>query len=103
MTTGIYCHGCYFCGCGGDKGISGVALVVGGGSVCGDSGVLALVMDFREVLLTSPPQSAHCAPQGPVYPVYSHPYAGAWEAGGSPAPRPGLASPSLPMMSVNVR
>ena len=36
------------------------ALVVGGGSVCGDWGVLALVMVFREVMLTSPPKLAHC-------------------------------------------
>ena len=42
--------------------VSGGALVVGGGSVCGDLGVLALVMDFREVMLTSPPELAHCAP-----------------------------------------
>ena len=28
------------------------ALVVGGGSVSGDLGVLALVIDFREVMLT---------------------------------------------------
>ena len=33
--------------------------MVGGGSVCG---VLTLVMDFREVMLTSPPELAHCAP-----------------------------------------
>ena len=37
----------------------GGALVVGGGSVCGDWAVLALVMDFREVILTSPPELAH--------------------------------------------
>jgi len=42
--------------------VGGGALGVGGGSVCGDWGVLALVMDFREVMLTSPPELAHCAP-----------------------------------------
>ena len=40
--------------------VSGGALVVGGGSICGDLGVLSLVMDFREVMLTSPPELAHC-------------------------------------------
>ena len=35
-----------------------VALGVGVGNVCGDWGVLALVMDFREVTLTSPPKFA---------------------------------------------
>ena len=66
-TTGHYCHDCYFCGCGGGLVVGGGilvvgcgALVVGGGSVCGDLGVLALVMDFREVMLTSPPELAHC-------------------------------------------
>ena len=39
--------------------------MVGGGSVFGDWGVLALVMDFREVMLTSPPELAHCAPPPP--------------------------------------
>ena len=34
--------------------------MVGGGIVCGDWGVLALVLDFREVMLTSPPELAHC-------------------------------------------
>ena len=34
--------------------------MVGGGSVCSDWGVLALVMVFREVMLTSPPELAHC-------------------------------------------
>ena len=34
--------------------VGGGALGVGGGSVCGYWGVLALVMDFREVMLTSP-------------------------------------------------
>ena len=40
--------------------------MVGGGSVCGDWGVLALVMDFREVMLTSLPELAHCAPPPPL-------------------------------------
>ena len=30
--------------------------MVGGGSVSGDEGLLALMMDFREVMLTSPPE-----------------------------------------------
>ena len=34
--------------------------MVGGDNVCGDWGVLALVLDFREVMLTSPPELAHC-------------------------------------------
>ena len=38
--------------------------MVGGGSVCGDRGVLALVMGFREVMLTSPPELAHCGGEG---------------------------------------
>ena len=58
-TTGNYCN---FCGGGGGLVFSGGALVVGGGSICGDLGVLTLVMDFREVILTSPPELAHCAP-----------------------------------------
>ena len=61
-TMGNYCHGCYFCGCGGGLVVGGGVLGVGGGSICGDWGVLALVMDFREVMLTSPPELAHCAP-----------------------------------------
>ena len=36
------------------------ALVVGDGFVCGDWGLLALVMDSREVMLTSPTELAHC-------------------------------------------
>ena len=57
---GNYCHGCYFCGCGSGLVVNGGALVIGGGSVCGDYAVLALVMDFREVMLNSPPELAHC-------------------------------------------
>ena len=41
--------------------VGGGALVIGGGIVYGDWGVLALVLDFREVILTSPPELAHCA------------------------------------------
>ena len=48
-TTGNYCHDrFFFCGCGGGKVVSG------------GFGVLALGMDFREVMLTSPPDLAHC-------------------------------------------
>ena len=60
-TTGNYCHDCYFCGYGGGEVVGCAALVVGGGNVCGDWGVLALVLDFREVMLTSHPELAHCA------------------------------------------
>ena len=42
--------------------VGGGTLGVGGGSVCSDWGVLALMMDFREVMLTSPLALAHCAP-----------------------------------------
>ena len=52
-AMGNYCNGYYFCGCGGGLVVGGGALVVGGGSICGDLGALALVMDFREVMLTS--------------------------------------------------
>ena len=38
--------------------------MVGGGIVCGDLGVLALVLDFREVMLTSTPELAHCGGRG---------------------------------------
>ena len=38
--------------------------MVGGGIVCGDWGLLALVIDFREVLLTSHPELAHCGGRG---------------------------------------
>ena len=34
--VGNYCHGCYFCGCGGGLVDSGGSLVVSGGSVCAD-------------------------------------------------------------------
>ena len=40
--------------------------MVGGGIVCGDLGVLALVLEFREVMLTSPPELAHCGGGGSV-------------------------------------
>ena len=34
-------------------------MVGGGGSFCGDWGLFALVMDFKEGMLTSPPELAH--------------------------------------------
>ena len=58
---GNYCHGCYFRGfCSGLVVGVGV-LVVGGGCFWGNfffffgGGVFALVMDFIEIILTSPP------------------------------------------------
>jgi hypothetical protein len=47
-----FCDGCFH---GGGK-------VVGGGSGCGDGRVLALMVDFRKVMITSSPELAHCAP-----------------------------------------
>ena len=44
--------------------VGGSALGVCGGSVCGDLRVLALVIDFREVMLTSPFNLAHCTVGG---------------------------------------
>ena len=44
--------------------------MVGGGIVCGDLGVLALVLDFREVMLTSPPDLAHCGGGGGLWGHY---------------------------------
>ena len=39
--------------------------VVGGGSFfCGDLGVFALLMGFKEVMLTTPPELAHCGGGG---------------------------------------
>ena len=38
--------------------------MIGDGRVCGDWGVFAMVMVFIEVMLTSPTELAHCAPQG---------------------------------------
>ena len=35
-TTGNYCHGCYFCGCGSGLVVGGRELVVGDGIFCGD-------------------------------------------------------------------
>ena len=55
----------YLCGCVGGLEVRGGALVVGGGSVCVDWGVLAVVMNFREVMLTSPPEMAHCGGGAP--------------------------------------
>ena len=50
----------FFCDWGSGLVVNGGALVIGGGSICGDYAVLALVMDFREVMLISPPELAHC-------------------------------------------
>ena len=47
---------------GGALMVGGGALVVGGGSVYCEWGLLALMIDFREVMLTSPHELAHCAP-----------------------------------------
>ena len=51
-TTDNNCCDCYVCGSCGALVVCPGALVVGGGSVCGNGGVLALVIDFREVMLT---------------------------------------------------
>ena len=57
---GQYCHSLVqFSGV--QRG-GGGGFVVVGGSVSGVKGVLALVRDFREVMLTQPPEQAHCAP-----------------------------------------
>ena len=55
---GTYCDGCQFYGGGDGTG-------VGGGSVVVIVGMVALVMDFREVMMTSPPELAHYAPSPP--------------------------------------
>ena len=34
--------------------------MVGGGSFCSDLGVFELEMDFKEVMVASPPELAHC-------------------------------------------
>ena len=47
------------------------ALVVAGGSFWGHLGVFALVMDFREVMLTSPPKLAHYGVEGGEGVVYA--------------------------------
>ena len=58
MTTGIYCHDCFFlCGGGGGLVVGGGAFLVGGGNVCDDMGG---VSTGDEVMLTSPPKLAHC-------------------------------------------
>ena len=41
------------------------ARMVGGGSFCGDWRVFALGMYFKEFMLTSPPELAHCGGGGP--------------------------------------
>ena len=51
-----------FCGCGGGLVGDGGTYLVGGGSLCGDLGVFPIVMDLKEVMLTSPTELAHCAP-----------------------------------------
>ena len=50
----------FFCGSDGGLVVGGSALVACGGSVCGDLRVLALVIDFGDVMLTSPLDLAHC-------------------------------------------
>ena len=45
--------------------------MVGGGSFCGDWGVVALVMDFKGVMLTSPPELAYCGGGGGGGAVFS--------------------------------
>ena len=70
MSPGNYCHGCDFCGGGVGLVVGAGALVVGGGTFCGDlgGGVFELVKDFREVMLTSPTE--HCAPPRLSWPNY---------------------------------
>ena len=58
-TTSNYCHDWYFCGFGSGLVVGGDALVVGGGSFYGHFRGFALVMDSREVMLTSPPELTH--------------------------------------------
>ena len=55
---GNYCHGYYICGYGTGLVVGGGAVVVGGGSFLGDW-VFTLVIDFIEVMRTSPPELAH--------------------------------------------
>ena len=65
---GNYCHRCDFC-CGGSGLVDG-----GGGAVVVFVvivGVLALVMGFREVMLTSPPELVHCGGGGHYGPYIS--------------------------------
>ena len=52
---GNYCHGCAFYGGGGGLVVGGGGFWIGGGSVC-FRGMLALVVDFREVMLNAPPE-----------------------------------------------
>ena len=51
-----------FCGGGGGLVIGGGTLLVGGGSFCDDLGG---VSTGDEVMLTSPPELAHCGGGGP--------------------------------------
>ena len=71
-TPGNYCHYCDFCVGVGGLVVGGSALVFGGGSFfCGDWGVFALVMDVKRVMLTSPPELAHCASPPPLWQWHS--------------------------------
>ena len=58
-TAGNTCDDWSFCDGGGGLVMGGGALLVGGGSVCADLGG---VSTGDEVLLTSHPELAHCAP-----------------------------------------
>ena len=79
--------------------VGGGALGVGVGNVCGDWGVLALVMDFREVMVTSPPELAHCGGEGGAGHVPIQTFQGTFccclcleifDAGGGSHPNPNL-------------
>ena len=60
----------FFCGGGGGFVFGGGALLVGGGSVCDD---LVGFSTGDEVMLTSHPVLAHCAPPPPpLYPPQTH-------------------------------
>ena len=50
---------CYLCGSDSGLVVCGGALMVCGGSAYGDWRVLALVIDFRDVMLTSPLELGH--------------------------------------------
>ena len=54
----------FVCGGGGGLVVIGGALFVGEGSVCDD---LFGVYTGDEVMLTSPPELAHCTPPPPLY------------------------------------
>ena len=61
---GIYCPDCHFCGFGSGLVVNVGALVVSNGSFWGHWGLFALVIYFREVMLTSPPELDHCGEGG---------------------------------------